>query len=156
MRAAARTSGVTDRQHRLAHALLLVGLLVHEPQAQDVAVERDRFVQIGHGHAHVVDGGEHHREGLRHAAKRRLDGTDRHPDLSYLTRLGRRARRPSCPTERGSAVSDQPRSVIVAGARTPMGRLLGSLKDFSSTDLGGLAINGALEKAGIAATRSTT
>jgi acetyl-CoA C-acetyltransferase len=41
-------------------------------------------------------------------------------------------------------------SVIVAGARTPMGRLLGSLKDFSGTDLGGIAIKGALEKAGVA------
>ena len=27
-------------------------------------------------------------------------------------------------------------SVIVAGARTPIGRLMGSLKDFSGTDLG--------------------
>ncbi|WP_137122849.1 acetyl-CoA C-acetyltransferase [Segeticoccus rhizosphaerae] len=42
-----------------------------------------------------------------------------------------------------------PSSVIVAGARTPMGRLLGSLKDFSGTDLGGFAIKGALEKAGV-------
>lgn len=41
-------------------------------------------------------------------------------------------------------------SVIVAGARTPMGRLLGSLKDFSGSDLGGIAIKGALEKAGVA------
>ncbi len=41
-------------------------------------------------------------------------------------------------------------SVIVAGARTGMGRLLGSLKDFSAPDLGGIAIKGALEKAGIA------
>ena len=41
-------------------------------------------------------------------------------------------------------------SVIVAGARTPMGRLLGSLKDFSAADLGGVAIKGALEKAGVA------
>ena len=40
-------------------------------------------------------------------------------------------------------------SVIVAGARTGMGRLLGSLKDFSATDLGGVAIKGALAKAGI-------
>ena len=40
-------------------------------------------------------------------------------------------------------------SVIVAGARTPMGRLLGSLKDFSAADLGGIAIKGALEKAGV-------
>ena len=41
-------------------------------------------------------------------------------------------------------------SVIVAGARTPMGRLLGSLKDFSGADLGGVAIKGALDKAGVA------
>ena len=41
-------------------------------------------------------------------------------------------------------------SVIVAGARTPMGRLLGSLKGFSGADLGGFAIAGALEKAGVA------
>ena len=40
-------------------------------------------------------------------------------------------------------------AVIVAGARTPMGRLLGSLKGFSGADLGGLAIKGALEKAGV-------
>ena len=41
-------------------------------------------------------------------------------------------------------------SVIVAGARTPMGRLLGSLKGFSGADLGGFAIKGALERAGVA------
>ncbi|PHX75808.1 MAG: acetyl-CoA C-acyltransferase [Actinobacteria bacterium] len=40
-------------------------------------------------------------------------------------------------------------SVIVAGARTPMGRFNGSLKGFSATDLGGIAIKGALAKAGI-------
>jgi acetyl-CoA C-acetyltransferase len=40
-------------------------------------------------------------------------------------------------------------SVIVSGARTPMGRLLGSLKNFSATDLGGIAIKAALERAGI-------
>ena len=40
-------------------------------------------------------------------------------------------------------------SVIVAGARTPIGRLSGSLKDFSAADLGGVAIAGALEKAGV-------
>ena len=45
--------------------------------------------------------------------------------------------------------ADRPVSVIVAGARTPMGRLLGSLKDFSGSDLGGFAIKGALEKAGV-------
>ncbi|MBM7416561.1 MULTISPECIES: acetyl-CoA C-acetyltransferase [Nocardiaceae] len=40
-------------------------------------------------------------------------------------------------------------SVIVAGARTPIGRLLGSLSTLSGSDLGGIAIAGALEKAGI-------
>ncbi len=40
-------------------------------------------------------------------------------------------------------------SVIVAGARTPMGRLLGSLTPFSGADLGGIAIKAALERAGI-------
>ncbi|MFJ6618545.1 acetyl-CoA C-acetyltransferase [Kitasatospora sp. NPDC091335] len=40
-------------------------------------------------------------------------------------------------------------SVIVAGARTPMGRLLGSLKGFSGADLGGVAIRAALERAGV-------
>jgi acetyl-CoA C-acetyltransferase len=40
-------------------------------------------------------------------------------------------------------------SVIVSGARTPIGRLLGGLKDLSASDLGGVAIKGALEKAAI-------
>src|SRR3977135_981604 len=42
-------------------------------------------------------------------------------------------------------------SVIVAGARTTVGKLMGSLKDFSGSDLGGIAIAGALEKAGVPA-----
>jgi acetyl-CoA C-acetyltransferase len=41
-------------------------------------------------------------------------------------------------------------SVVVAGARTPMGRLLGSLKDFSGAQLGGFAIKAALDRAGVA------
>jgi len=40
-------------------------------------------------------------------------------------------------------------TVIVAGARTPIGRLSGGLKDLSASDLGGIAIKGALEKAGV-------
>lgn len=40
-------------------------------------------------------------------------------------------------------------TVIVSGARTPVGRLLGSLKDFSGSDLGGIAIKAALEKGGV-------
>jgi acetyl-CoA C-acetyltransferase len=42
-----------------------------------------------------------------------------------------------------------PGSVIVGGARTPIGKLAGSLKDFSAMDLGGFAIKAALERAGI-------
>ena len=46
--------------------------------------------------------------------------------------------------------SQEPRtSVIVAGARTPMGRLLGSLRTFSGADLGGFAIKAALDRAGV-------
>ncbi|MCR3718881.1 MULTISPECIES: acetyl-CoA C-acetyltransferase [Prauserella salsuginis group] len=41
-------------------------------------------------------------------------------------------------------------SVILGAARTPIGRLLGSLKDFSGAQLGGVAIKAALEQAGVA------
>ena len=42
-----------------------------------------------------------------------------------------------------------PGSVIVAGARTPIGKLSGALASFSAMDLGALAIAAALERAGI-------
>ena len=42
-----------------------------------------------------------------------------------------------------------PGTVIVAGARTPIGKLSGALGSFSGTDLGGFAIAGALQRAGI-------
>ncbi len=45
---------------------------------------------------------------------------------------------------------DRSVSVILGGARTPMGRLLGSLKDLSGADLGGAAIAGALQRSGVA------
>jgi acetyl-CoA C-acetyltransferase len=41
-------------------------------------------------------------------------------------------------------------SVIVAGARTPIGKLSGAFADLSAADLGGFAIKGALERAGVA------
>ena len=40
-------------------------------------------------------------------------------------------------------------AVIVGGARTAVGRLLGSLSGFSGAELGGLAIKAALERAGV-------
>jgi acetyl-CoA C-acetyltransferase len=41
-------------------------------------------------------------------------------------------------------------SVIVAGARTPIGKLSGGLAGFTAMDLGGLAIKAALDRAGVA------
>jgi acetyl-CoA C-acetyltransferase len=40
-------------------------------------------------------------------------------------------------------------TVIVAGARTPVGKLSGGLSGFSATELGGFAIKAALERAGL-------
>jgi acetyl-CoA C-acetyltransferase len=40
-------------------------------------------------------------------------------------------------------------SVILAGARTPIGKLSGAFASFDATDLGGFAIKAALERAGI-------
>jgi len=42
-----------------------------------------------------------------------------------------------------------PGSYVVAGARTPIGKLSGALAGFSAADLGGLAIKAALERAGV-------
>src|SRR6202521_2367340 len=42
-----------------------------------------------------------------------------------------------------------PGTVIVAGARTPIGKLSGALARLSAMDLGGLAIRAALERAGV-------
>ncbi|MFC9665552.1 acetyl-CoA C-acetyltransferase [Nocardia sp. NPDC127606] len=44
-------------------------------------------------------------------------------------------------------------SVIIAGARTPIGRLAGSLAGFTAAELGGVAIGGALDKAGLSPDR---
>ncbi|HSH11269.1 MAG TPA: acetyl-CoA C-acyltransferase, partial [Ilumatobacter sp.] len=40
-------------------------------------------------------------------------------------------------------------SVIVAGARTPIGKMSGALSSLSAADLGGLAIAEALKRAGV-------
>jgi acetyl-CoA C-acetyltransferase len=49
----------------------------------------------------------------------------------------------------GRIVSAMPGSVIVGGARTPIGKLLGSLGSFPAVDLGGVAIEAALARSGI-------
>jgi acetyl-CoA C-acetyltransferase len=43
------------------------------------------------------------------------------------------------------------RSVIVSAVRTPFGKLGGGLKDYAATDLGGIAIAAALDRAGVEA-----
>ena len=40
-------------------------------------------------------------------------------------------------------------AVITGGARTAVGRLLGSLKDFTGAQLGGVVIKAALERSGL-------
>jgi acetyl-CoA C-acetyltransferase len=52
-------------------------------------------------------------------------------------------------TSAGTPTGREP--VIVGGARTAIGRLLGSLAGFSGADLGGIAIKAALERSGVAA-----
>jgi acetyl-CoA C-acetyltransferase len=47
-------------------------------------------------------------------------------------------------------VSGMADAVIVSGARTAVGRLLGSLSDFSAAELGAIVIRAALERAGLA------
>jgi acetyl-CoA C-acetyltransferase len=46
-------------------------------------------------------------------------------------------------------MSEPRQPVIVGGARTPVGRLLGSLASKSASELGGIAIAGALDRAGV-------
>ena len=48
------------------------------------------------------------------------------------------------------SIPGMPGSVIVAGARTPIGKLSGALSALSAADLGGHAIAAALERAGVA------
>lgn len=46
-------------------------------------------------------------------------------------------------------MSEPRQPVIVGGARTPVGRLLGSLSGQSASELGGIAVAGALDRAGV-------
>src|SRR5215213_866297 len=77
-----------------------------------------------------------------------LMGATLRPSLGWEPRAHcRRARPPwrqTVPSQQSAS------SVLVAGARTPMGRLQGSLAGFSGADLGAVAIRGALAKAGVA------
>src|SRR5689334_17608945 len=45
------------------------------------------------------------------------------------------------------AMSERREAVIISAARTPVGKFLGSLKDFSATDLGAIAVREAVRRA---------
>ena len=62
-------------------------------------------------------------------------------------RCGRLVTRPSLLTLSGGI--HMAGSVILAGARTPIGKLSGALAGFSAAELGGFAIKAALERAGL-------
>jgi acetyl-CoA C-acetyltransferase len=48
-------------------------------------------------------------------------------------------------------MEDESHSVIVAGARTPIGKFGGALRDLKAVELGGLAVKAALDRAGVPA-----
>ena len=66
LRAALRSAAYG--QHRLADALLLVDLLVQHDHAQMIVIPLDGHVQVRHGDADVIDGGDQrggqHRTGV--------------------------------------------------------------------------------------------
>jgi acetyl-CoA C-acetyltransferase len=45
-------------------------------------------------------------------------------------------------------------AVIISAARTPVGKFLGSLKGFSATDLGAIAVRESVKRAGVKTGRS--
>ena len=81
--------GVTNRQHGLSNALLLVDLLVHDLQAEGLAIKGHGLVEVRNGDANVVDPGGLHGDMLSSRIGRR-DGA---VDLAELV-AGIRAGRP--------------------------------------------------------------
>ena len=56
-------------------------------------------------------------------------------------------RSPDGRSDPGPRLNGMPGSVIVAGARTPIGKLSGALASFAAADLGAIAIRSALQRA---------
>jgi hypothetical protein len=56
----------------------------------------------------------------------------------------------------GTVMNAANTSVIVAGVRTPVGRLVGSLCAFSGSELGGIAVTAALARRACPVIRSST
>ncbi len=145
-----------EREHRLAHALFFVDFLVHRNHAQVVGVPGDCGIEIGYRDTDVVD--SRHQVGAEWGTRVRLRAGGHGQDVSVsCVPVFRQAGigRSLASVDLDKAVftlSEEivTTTVIVAGARTPVGRFSGALKDFSGSDLGGIAIKGALEKAGVA------
>jgi acetyl-CoA C-acetyltransferase len=148
--------GSGEGQHRLANALFLVDLLVHRNHAEVVGVPGDSGVEIGHRDTHVID--SRHQIGAQWSSRVRLRAGGHGHDVSasYVSVLrpaGIGRGRRSVDLDKAVFILSEEivtTTVIVAGARTPVGRFSGALKDFSGSDLGGIAIKGALDKAGVA------
>ena len=143
---------LVDLEHGLADALLLVDLGVEHLEAVGGAVELDGLVEVETGDPDVVDSRQHAASAARSEAGYATCARS-HRSAGDAARTAQYIR----VNPRSLLIAKGPRlmsgttgttSVIVAGARTPMGRLLGSLKSFSGADLGGVAIKAALDRAG--------
>ena len=172
-----RVARIANRHHRFAHALFFVRLLVSQAHSVRIAVERDRLVKVGDSYPDVVDRFEQmgdfavhkttiwfawsaHSVNAAPSSLAPLSGVPVVVPLGCPCGLSQRAWNrvfsiyvSVCRISMSEVVvadaSADRTPVLVAGARTPMGRLLGSLKSFSGADLGGFAIKGAIDKAGI-------
>ena len=85
------------------------------------------------------DFGEEFLTGLERSVERRIV---KHQDVAVGLTFG--------PGRQGDTFSDMTETVILSGARTPIGKMSGALASFSGTDLGGFAIEEALKRAGVA------
>ena len=102
--------------------------------------------------------GDAQRRGAAGAAERRRHSVAPRPSrvVEGGTRSVERAGRPTGRSvhfrhqrPRSGEVPPMAGSVIIGGARTPIGKLSGGLAGFAATDLGGFAIKAALERAGV-------
>jgi acetyl-CoA C-acetyltransferase len=126
-------------QDRLGDPLLVVLFAMDQAEPQRLGVELDGCIEIGHCESNMIERGQDHG---------RLG-----PFVTHQTRVPDWLVDASV-TSGAAAVEDEEASmgsVIVGGARTPIGKLLGGLKDLSAVQLGGIAIAGALERSGMAA-----
>ena len=149
-------AGSGEGQHRLANALFLVDLLVYCNHAEVVGVPGDGSIEIRHRDTDMVD--SRHQVGAERSSRVRLRAGGHSHDVSASCvsvhrPVGTGSGRQNVDLDKAVFTLSEEivtTTVIVAGARTPVGRFSGALKDFSGSDLGGIAIKGALDKSGVA------